>query len=284
MKNNNSKRHHYIPKFLIKKFCDKGGLLYIYDKKKDIIHSNPRSPKSVLFENHRNTIKIDNQASSIIEDELFQILDDTSSKYIKELQTSEIKPSLFSDENLVQLQFFVINLFWRIPKTDYVVEDLINRAKITTDGIDPELLRNDVSWRKLKRIELYNETINQMSESITKPSGYYTKIVEFDEDIFVLGDYPFIFRNYLKKFTDLVEDDFYIALTSKRILSFSTKPMQSFTKSMSLTYNASIINESHNYVVSNNLKMLKGSVEFYKRLKGENHNHIAKFRLFKEEI
>lgn len=238
----------------------------------------------MLFENHRNTIKIDNQASSIIEDELFQILDDTSSKYIKELQTSEIKPSLFSDENLVQLQFFVINLFWRIPKTDYVVEDLINRAKITTDGIDPELLRNDVSWRKLKRIELYNETINQMSESITKPSGYYTKIVEFDEDIFVLGDYPFIFRNYLKKFTDLVEDDFYIALTSKRILSFSTKPMQSFTKSMSLTYNASIINESHNYVVSNNLKMLKGSVEFYKRLKGENHNHIAKFRLFKEEI
>ncbi|WP_367892763.1 DUF4238 domain-containing protein [Flavivirga aquimarina] len=32
--NNNSSRHHYIPKFLIKKFCNNNGKTYVYKKRK----------------------------------------------------------------------------------------------------------------------------------------------------------------------------------------------------------------------------------------------------------
>ncbi|WP_040252070.1 DUF4238 domain-containing protein [Psychroserpens mesophilus] len=284
MSNNESKRHHYIPKFLIKGFTDENNLLYIYDKKKDKILSKQRSPKSIFFENFRNTIKIDeSNSNSIIEDLWFQKLDDELSKNVQKLQTEKLNTDLFNDDNIAQLQFFIINLFWRIPKTDFAAKDLIQRAELRTEGIDSETVRNDKNWNKILRTGLYKETIDQMRNSSTKPKNIYPKIAEFEKDIFVLGDFPFVFRNRLGKFTDLVEDDYFIALTSKRILSSSRKELQSFDFQMFLPYNAAIIEESQNYVVSNNLKILEGSVEYYRKLKKEHLIYFIKNRLFKEK-
>ncbi|MGM5470284.1 DUF4238 domain-containing protein [Flavobacteriaceae bacterium LMO-SS05] len=284
MKNNESSRHHYIPKFLIKGFVDENNLLHIYDKKKDIILSKQRSPKSIFFENFRNTIKIDEtKSTSILEDLWFQKLDNESSKFIQDLQTAQLNFDIFTDDNIAQLQFFIINLFWRIPKTDFAAKDLIQRAELYTEGIDSETLRNDEGWNKMLRSKLYQETIDQMKDSPTKPNRIYPKITEFGKDIFVLGDYPFVFRNRLGKFTDLVEDDYFIALTSKRILSSSKKELQSFDLQMFLPYNAAIIEESQNYVVSNNLKVLEGSVEYYRKLKKEHLIYFIKNGLFKEK-
>lgn len=278
-----SKRHHYIPKFLIKAFSNEEGLLYIYDKEKDRILDKPRSPKSIFFENERNTITInEKEKSSLIEDLFYKKLDDTSSKYIKELQSSKIVPELLSDDNLAQLQFFIINLFWRLPITDFATKDLIKRAKIYSTGIDPETLRNDKGWNKIQRMGLYKETIEQMGQSQTKRKNYYAKIAEFEDDHFIIGDYPFIFKNYLRKFTDLIEDDYCIALSSKRILSSSAKPLVKFTRLMSFNYNATILEQSKKYVASNNLKLLQTSVEFYKKLKEKHIQYFIKNEIFEE--
>ena len=50
-----SKRHHYIPQFLIKRFADTDKMLYLYDKEKSAFAKEKRSPKSVFFEMNRNT-------------------------------------------------------------------------------------------------------------------------------------------------------------------------------------------------------------------------------------
>lgn len=278
-----SKRHHYIPKFLIKEFSNEEGLLYIYDIEKDRILEKPRSPKSIFFENERNTITInEKEKSSLIEDVFYKKLDDTSSKYIRELQSSRIVPELLSDDNLAQLKFFIINLFWRLPLTDFATKDLIKRAKINSTGVDPETLRNDKGWNKIQRMGLFKETIEQMGQSQTNRKNYYAKIVEFEDDHFIIGDYPFIFKNYLRKFTDLVDDDYCIALSSKRILSSSAKPLVEFTRLMSLNYNATIIEQSKKYVASNNLKLLQASVEFYKKLKEKHIQYFIKNEIFEE--
>ncbi len=283
LNNQFSIRHHYIPIFLIKEFSNKDGLLYIYDKSKDKILDNLRSPKSIFFENERNTVKIDDaKKTSLIEDEFYKKLDDTSAKYIKCLQTSKIVPELLSDDNLAQLQFFIINLFWRLPLTDFAAKDLIKRAEINSIGIDPEELRKDEGWNKIQRMGLYKETIKQMTNSPTKRESIYVKIAEFEEDIFVIGDYPLIFKNQLSKFTDLVEDDYFIALSSKRILSSSLKPLVKLTKRMSLNYNAAIIDQSKKYIASNNLNLLQVSVDFYKVLKEKHIHYFVKNRLFEE--
>lgn len=283
MKNNDSKRHHYIPKFLIKEFTNENNMLFVYDKNKDQISKLPRSPKSIFFENHRNTIKVnDRKSSSILEDQLFQKIDDDSSNFIQRLQKEDINEDFFYTDNLAQLQFFIINLFWRIPKSDYAAKDLIQREGLKIEGIPSEDNKNSEGWNKILRFRLYKETIDQMKNSPTKPTRYYPKMIEFKKDLFVLGDCPFVFKNTLRKFTDLVEDDFFIALTSNRILSSSRAPLPAFEINSCLSYNAAIIEESKNYVVASNFKLLEASIEFYRRLKNEHLNYFVKNRLFSE--
>ncbi len=79
-----SSRHHYIPQFLISGFANSDGLLYLYDKHKDKILKKPRPPKSIFFENDRNTLDLSNTTkTSIIEDFLYKEIDDKTSKVIK---------------------------------------------------------------------------------------------------------------------------------------------------------------------------------------------------------
>ncbi|WP_456423516.1 DUF4238 domain-containing protein [Lutibacter sp.] len=283
MKKRISKRHHYIPKFLIKEFTDEQGLLYIYDKTKDKFLDNKRSPKSIFFENDRNTIVYDeSKKTSLIEDDFFMKLDNISAKIITTLQKEKNNKELLTEDNLTLLDFFIINLFWRLPLTDFAVKDLIQRAKITSSGIEPDEIKNDLGWNKMLRIGLYKETIEQMKNSPTKRKEYCARMTEFEKDLFVIGDYPFLFKNHLGKFTDLVEDDYLIAISSKRIISSSSNKLPNFNINMFLNYNAAIIDQSKQYIASNDLKTLKGSVEFYKKAKNENLLYFSKKKLFTE--
>jgi len=278
-----SKRHHYIPKFLIKEFSDEQGLLYIYDKTKDKFLDNKRSPKSIFFENDRNTIVYDeSKKTSLIEDDFFMNLDNISAKTITTLQKEKNNKELLNVDNLALLDFFIINLFWRLPLTDFAVKELIQRAEIKSTGIEPDEIKNDSGWNKMLRIGLYKETIEQMKNSPTKRKEYCARMTEFEKDLFVIGDYPFLFKNHLGKFTDLVEDDYLIALSSKRIISSSSNKLTSFNVNMFLNYNAAIIDQSKQYIASNDLKVLKGSVEFYKKAKNENLLYFSKKKLFTE--
>lgn len=278
-----SKRHHYIPKFLIKEFSDEQGLLYIYDKTKDKFLDNKRSPKSIFFENDRNTIVYEkSKKTSLIEDDFFMNLDNISAKTITTLQKEKNNKELLNVDNLALLDFFIINLFWRLPLTDFAVKDLIQRAEIKSTGIEPDEIKNDSGWNKMLRIGLYKETIEQMKNSPTKRKEYCARMTEFEKDLFVIGDYPFLFKNHLGKFTDLVEDDYLIALSSKRIISSSSNKLTSFNVNMFLNYNAAIIDQSKQYIASNDLKVLKGSVEFYKKAKNENLLYFSKKKLFTE--
>ena len=69
-----SKRHHYVPQFLIKQFSNEDNLVFVYDKVNDRIVKTPRSTKSIFFEYHRNTIKIDGQTNDLIE-QLYSSID-----------------------------------------------------------------------------------------------------------------------------------------------------------------------------------------------------------------
>lgn len=282
-KEKTSKRHHYIPKFLIKGFTNEKGFLFIYDKGRDKILDNTRSPKSMFFQEHRNSIKtIDDNYSSILEDVFFQRLDNASSIAIQSLQSDSIEKGLLSQENLGQLMFFVINLFWRIPATDYAVKDLIRRADIKAN-IDSEVLRNDTYWHKLERSKLYKETVDQIIASDTKRDHYYPKISEFEDDVFLLGDYPFIYKSYLSQFKNLGEDDYIIALSKNRIISSTDKPTKEFTKKMAYDYNSIIIDQSKKYICSSNLELLKKSIQHYKELKNRKIFFFIKPKLFEEK-
>lgn len=284
MINNQSRRHHYIPQFLTKEFADNDGLLFIYDKVNDKILKQRRPPKNIFYEYERNTIEgKDSEKDTSIEDSLFKKLDDMSSIIIKNFQHNYIDNQLFSDDNVAGLQFFIINLYWRLPKTDYAAKDLVERAEIKINGENiSEEIRNNPSFVKLNRAGFYKETIEQFESFKNKPKGYNIQISEFEEDLFLIGDYPLLFRNYMSQFTDLIQSEFKMAVSSKRMVCFSLNQIPSFKKNMFLKYNASIIEESKLYVASNDIKVLKASIDYYKQLKEKNWIYVAKELLFKE--
>lgn len=276
-----SSKHHYIPRFVSKGFVNSSRLIYIYDKEEDKIKDNPRPPGSIFHEENRNTISINQtDSSSVIEDKIFKKLDNDTGKIVNKLQNNLINKELLSNENQAIFQFFIITLFWRLPFTDYAVSDLNKRAVIKSVGIDPEILRNDEAFQKLKRAGLYENTIDQMGKGQRPKETNFIKLSEFESDLFILGDNPILFRSVPQKFTDLVYMDYLFAVSSKRVYSSTLGEIGTLTRHSGYDFNSLIIEQSQKYIVSGNLKLLEDSINYYKKLKEEKILYSIKELLF----
>lgn len=263
-----STRHHYIPQFLIKGFTNDENLLFVYDKQKDKIFPEPRSPKSIFFENGRNTVSFpDSRKSSHWEDDFFQKLDNENSLAVRKLQIDEVKNIDLGDEIFSgNFLFFLINLFWRLPITDFAFEDLMERVKIESKDIDSEELRKEDWYRKSLRANLFSHTINEIGATKPPTKECYQKLSEFENDVFVLGDFPILYKSVPKLFSDLGYMDFLFAVSSKRIFSQTLEPIKNFTTKNATLFNVYIVEQSVKYVVSRNYELLNKSVLEHKRI------------------
>lgn len=280
-----SSRHHYIPKFLINGFSNKDGMIYVYDKKNDRILNKLRSPKSVFFEDNRNTVHIkDDIYSSIIEDVIFQDHDNRSSKVIRSLQYDSIEDNdLLNINNQAIFQFFLINLFWRVPYSDIAFEKLFSDANISSLSINSEIFRNDETYKKFERTGLFLQTLNKMGVNL-KSKDYFAKISEFAEDLFIIGDSPTVYEKIPSRFADLADMDFLFAVSSKRICVFTVEEFGSFTTRDIYDYNALVIDQSRLYVCSSSKELLENSIRYYKELKSKDLVSYARFKLFRKDL
>ncbi|WP_282015222.1 DUF4238 domain-containing protein [Marinifilum flexuosum] len=258
-----SSRHHYIPKFLIDGFKNDNGLLYVFDKTQNKILKNSKPPKSIFYEWDRNTIDLpEDKQSSILEDVLYSKIDNIISPVVRYFQKEELEKINFTEDNTAQFLFFLITLFWRIPLTDYATKDLIDRAEIISNGINPETLRNDPVFQKLQRSGLYKHTINEMMKYGNNVKKFIN-IHQMGQNLLVIGDNPLLFRKTINKFSEFGETDFLIALTSNRIYSSTHKSLGQLQTINSFKYNAAVINQSKRYVCCNSLDALQKSVHIY---------------------
>ena len=262
-----SSRHHYIPQFLINGFTDDNGLLHIYDKQSDRILTKQRPSKSIFFETDRNTVEIkDNLKSSVIEDYLYAEIDNKTSKVIKSYQKEELSNIDFQIEDTATLLFFLISLFWRIPKTDYAAEDLMERSVIIAEGIDPELIRNDPTYKKLSRAGLFKHHIDEMRNFGMKGEKW-SNVHQNENPMYVIGDFPFLSRTQTNEFRKFNDTDILFAVSSRRIYSSTNESLKNFSSINSYSYNAAIIHQSLKYIACGDLQTLEQSVKFYKELK-----------------
>lgn len=274
-KKKKSSRHHYIPQFLIKGFTNSNGVVYVYDKLYGEILRNPKPPRAIFFERDRNTVNLpDDNQSSLLEDVLYKEIDEIGSKVVKYFQNTELSQIDFSNENIGHFLFFLVTLFWRIPLTDFSVDDIVDRSGIESKGIESDVLRNDKAFRKSQRGGIMIHTINEMmknSDSCRKSIAVH----QISEDILVLGDNPLLFRRISNKFSDFGKEDFLIALSSNRIYSSTKESINTLSNLKAYEYNVAIINQSSRYVCCSNLEHLKKSIKVYDELcKQGLNNHI----------
>ncbi|WP_321515470.1 DUF4238 domain-containing protein [Marinifilum fragile] len=282
-KNKNSSRHHYIPQFLINGFVNDNGLLYVYDKQRDKILNKPKPPRSIFFETDRNTIGLnDGIQSSILEDTLYQDLDNIGSDIVRYYQTAKLNEMNFSDDKSTQFLFFLISLFWRIPYTDNAVNDLVDNAVINSIGIDSEILRNDETFRKSRRSGIMIHTIKEMlknPEALSK----FINLNQFSKGILVIGDNPLHFRKTSSKFSDFGKEDFLIALTSNRLYSSTKESFIKLNDYNAIAYNIAVINQSVRYVCCGELEYLEKSVRLYNTISEKGLNYFIAERPFRNE-
>jgi|21_taG_2_1085346.scaffolds.fasta_scaffold25067_2 hypothetical protein len=211
--------------------------------------------------------------SSIIEDLFYSKIDSESSKVVKYFQQENLEKVSFNIENTAQFEFFLINLFWRIPKTDFAVEDLMDRSEIKSKGIDPEILRNDPTYRKLKRTGLFKHHIDEMVKN-GKNVRKSVNVHQSNGASYVIGDYPLLFRKTPRLFSEFGEVDFQIAISSKRLYSSTIESLKT-TVENSYMYNAAIIEQSTRYIACADKSDLQKNIEFYNELKSRGLNYSA---------
>lgn len=270
-----SSKHHYVPEFVIKGFINSSYEVYIYDKQTDEIKSKPRPPKSVFWEKNRNTMTNGIESSSVIEDEFYKKLDDICAKVLNKFRVEEITKELLNDYNSDVFQFFIINLFWRIPYTDNAVKDLISRAEIS-----PIELKNDLNFLKNERSGLYRHTLDEFGKSTPPQNNYSVKISEFESDTFVLGDNSILFESLPSKFTDLNYLDFMFPISTNRVYISTLNGNNHFNRRSGLEMNTLIIDQSEKYIVSGNKELLHTSVNYYREFKKYNLLADIKNKLF----
>lgn len=275
-----SSRHHYIPQFLIKGFTNAENKVYVYDIEKDIVLTQPKSSKSIFFELDRNTIvKDDGTELSVIEDILYMKWDNDAARLVKKFQYDKLpNKSLLSDNNIADFLMFLIQLFWRIPYTDFAAQHLLDNAVI--DSEDEMELKNSQPFQMHQRTLLYKETLKELTNIKRKKEGFFAKIFELDRDIFIIGDNPILFQKTPSTFDDLYDLDSMIAVSARRIFTNSLEELPSFGFNKALEYNSFIISQSKRFVCSGDKKLLEESVKYHKKIASDGFELELKNYLF----
>lgn len=125
---NPSKRHHFIPEFILRSFTNEKGKFYIYLTKQDRFKSNERlfSPKQQFYENYANRTFIGKRESLFIEKE-FSNIDNTVGSILHKCKSDVNYRS--TEHEWVTLQHFVDLLFWRNPANEHLLKEKVKNAK-----------------------------------------------------------------------------------------------------------------------------------------------------------
>lgn len=286
-----SKRHHYIPQFLIKRFADTDNMLYLYDKEKGAFAKEKRSPKSVFFEMNRNTLEI----AGIPNDNLEKLYAELDAKFAADL-TAMAQEGNITVERLTSLLLFVSSLKWRLPANDSLFEKeeekhLYENLPITITVKNDDGSDNTEAIRHL----IESDTFKQTKRIIFPFLPFYDgknlspeKILKVHENSFInsndritsiLGDSPLIegSKSSIDNF-----GNFILPLGNAETFICTDSPLK---KVNSVAFYASkdlaMFHNARKYVVCSSKDHLVAIIETYKELERNHRTHLITEHIFK---
>ncbi|HAS8349099.1 TPA: DUF4238 domain-containing protein [Vibrio vulnificus] len=125
--------HHYIPQLYLRGFVADSGRLQVFDKKRNAFKKDKQTPRTVLFEKHRNTIKYNGINSDEIE-RLYSLIESPLGDFFNLIRKGISKDEIISQEGLYLIKLFIAIQFWRLPISDYFVDYYIDNLDLTKFG------------------------------------------------------------------------------------------------------------------------------------------------------
>lgn len=286
-----SKRHHYIPQFLIKRFADEEKMLYLYDKQKGTFAKERRSPKAIFFEMNRNTIDFGGTLNDNLE-KLYAELDERFSKDLTAMAQSET----VTEEGLISLLVMASSLKWRLPVNDelftekdghYTYDKLPISIKVKNeDGTQnneaiAHLLNSDI-FSHMKRLifpflPFYENSQITPAKLLKLHQNSY--INKNDKIISILGDSPLIESN-----SSDIEDfgNFILPIGNNETFVCSDSAHKRINSiAFYLNKDLAMFHQAKKYVVCRNREHLVSIINAYNTLQDAGQVHLINEHIFK---
>lgn len=271
---NRSSRHHYVPQFLIKRFTDENGLLFVYDKERDVILKGQKSPKSVFFSWDRNTIDFSGTKKDNLES-LYSALDDMLAKDLD----SVLKSRSITSEQLTSLLLLATIQKWRVPNIDKDFDKIKNSLTQEKLGIKISFKGGDSKEQEkmiehLEKSEIFKATSRTTLPFL--PLRNPTKLIELHNNSFinVNGQFPSLIGDctILEKSNSNIREieNFVFPLSSSHTLIFKKGTKKRITNLLFyIQRDLAIIHNSTKYIGCKNLEHLKKQVEAFRQIRSD---------------
>lgn len=278
MRNNASKRHHYLPRYYLKGFTNGDNKFFVYDKEKDRIFVS--SPDTAFFENNLNTVKLPSGHSSDFLEDMYTEIENQSWGPLDRVRESTCKtPIALLDK--MHLFVFLSFLYWRLPSNIAYVERLSEKAFVDGGEFDYFRLVNESGQRApkevteiLKNSQAFKKTFRQIIPFIPfyKDRDWATRLERWrflytgdgkswdivgDSAIITKGDNERDFVNCL--------NEFMFPVSGKILLINIDKPLnRDLPPEFTIEFNTGIIQQARRFVACQNKGFLEALIKHYK--------------------
>lgn len=279
LKNNRSKKHHYLPRHYLKGFVNSEGCFFIYDKQNDKILPKPLTPDAAFFENNLNTVTLPKGEVSDFLESCYTDIENQSWGLLDKIRGSSSKtPIQLLDK--MNLFLFLLFLHWRLPSNIKHVEELsktffvkdnknLNYLTLKSksgESVPQEIvekIKNSSAFKKSSKLMLPFAPFytNNWSERLNKDWRFlYTGD---GNNWYLVGDNPVITKGDNDHDPTNCLNEFVFPISGK-ILLISKRINKDFPPEFVIQYNISIIERAQRFVACPNKDFLEALVKNYK--------------------
>jgi len=272
---NITKRHHYIPKFLIEGFVGEDGKLALFNKKTGRLDKLRKSPKQVFFEWHRNTFRINGKNTDIVEKN-YQFGESKFSETYRKITNKQEQIEL-STYDLFHLVYFISEIHWRVPNQDNEFLDYIKKMtpensilklkdKVTGENISQELfskIMNEPLAIANSKIIRAMESIAGVEKNKLRENWKLYYVSQNNSQLNLLSDNPLIIRH--ENTSNILESELIFPLSKGKIIYHTNgKNLKEISAENRINVDVLTFVQSNKMVCGPNSKYLEDISEFAK--------------------
>lgn len=267
-------KHHYLPQFYLKGFCNSEQKLHTYNKK----YSNYKefSPAQVYYEKGLNDVIIKDHYVADLENDIFQDIDNEfSNGFNKVLQKYNKDTESLSLKDKKVVVEFVLNLYWRLPSSNNALIELLDKEGLLGFGL--KLINRDT------RQNYVDDDIPNIiadikrcdhTKKIFKPILDYDNRTKYDweklENNFnlietniplIIGDVPFVALKSENKRGKILEE-FMFPFTANKVLIYAENTPCFLETNLIRYFSFCIFENSEEKVSCSDIKHLKSVINY----------------------
>ncbi|MFJ2527490.1 DUF4238 domain-containing protein [Pseudomonas helmanticensis] len=269
-KQNPAKKHHYIPEFYQKGFCQPNGQTWRY--RKDYNKIQEKYPSAILYELDLHTVSIRSKTTTMIET-FYSGLEGQFAQYLAFIHSNTMNPAILSklknDANFIKILKYIIAFqHWRVPCNTIKAKNLSEKLLSLYDNAETqtkELLKFDRKFIKLIQKKSKKPQALKIAQYLLLPiltfkhnlplnNMRFFSIPNKEKTIFT-SDKPISFDSEEMLFSF---EEFAFPI-SKDLFIISTKNIAKRVDIKKL--NSLIFSKSINYVISDNKERLQHEIK-----------------------